>query len=363
MPRIREFRWDSWALWTAAQIYRDQPACVAVDTETSGLEFYDEPFCATLSWRAPDGALKHGYIDLEHEHGLEARRAMLGATLRRVPTWVFHNAKFDLQKLLLIGAIYWSDVDRARLEDTQTLFHLLDENSPKGLKALAVSVLGVDDTIEVTVKSGKNAGTTKRVPKEAHILNRALRQFGLRKKDGYHLLPRHVLIPYAIKDTDFTLELYEVLRPALERRDPALLGLYEREVKLKKVLLHMMESGLRLDLPYLEATASEYGQRAMEDWTRIVALTGNADLNPNSPPQLKNAFAERGVFLDSTAVDVLEKLDDELARAILEYRSDTKMHKTYLQGLLAMQRDGLVHPWFNEDGARSGRMSSGKVNE
>jgi hypothetical protein len=44
------------------------------------------------------------------------------------------------------------------LHDTQTMYVLLDENGRKGLKHLAATVLKVDDTIEVEVKSGPNKG-------------------------------------------------------------------------------------------------------------------------------------------------------------------------------------------------------------
>ena len=73
---------------------------IAVDTETTGVGFYDEPFCATVTWRAPEGELKSAYISLEdedREEGIDHIRAILGL----VHTWVFHNAKFDLQKLAL----------------------------------------------------------------------------------------------------------------------------------------------------------------------------------------------------------------------------------------------------------------------
>jgi DNA polymerase I-like protein with 3'-5' exonuclease and polymerase domains len=54
-------------------------------------------------------------------------------------------------------------------------------------------------------------------------------------------------------------------------------------------------------------------------------------------------------------------LDDELARAIVQYRQDMKLYKTYLRGLLAEQKDGVVHPWFNTTVARTGRTSSSKA--
>ena len=336
----------------------DDVAVVAVDTETTGVGFYDEPFGATLTWRRPDGSLYSGYIDLEGP-GREERIVLLRNILLDAHTWIFHNAKFDLQKLVLIGAITPEDISRVRLHDTQTIYVLIDENGRKGLKHLAATVLKVDETICVEVKSGPNKGTFKRVPKEEHKLSAVRRKLKLKKDDGYHLLPREVLVPYALKDTEFTLLLFEKLMPQLEGLgDERLLELYREFMQLKLVLLEMEADGFDIDIPYLECITSEYGVKVMEGWERIVKLTGNPDLNPQSPAQILDAFAKRGVTLESTAVDVLRDVDDELAEALLQYRSDKKIHTTYLVALQKEQRNGRVHPNFNDDAARTGRMSS-----
>jgi DNA polymerase I-like protein with 3'-5' exonuclease and polymerase domains len=241
---------------------------------------------------------------------------------------------------------------------------LLDENNTKGLKDLAVRVLGYDDTIEVEVKSGKNKGQMKKVPREQHQLNAVRRKLGLKKEDGYHLLPRDVLIPYALRDTDFTLQLYEVLMPKLEdKNDEALLQLYRDSMRLKRVLLRMEQDGFALDVPYTAETASEYGVRVMKKWDLVTELVGDPDFNPRSPAQVMAAFERRGIVLEDTQVKTLAKLDDDLARALLEYRSDFKIHTTYLLGLLREQRNGIIHPHFNDDGARTGRMSSSSAKE
>lgn len=355
MPRLREFRWRAWATHSYETYLRTMPNIVAVDTETTGVGFYDEPFAATLTWRTPEG-LQSAYFDLEAA-GREDRIQQLWSMLNEVPAWVFHNSKFDLQKLQLIGAL--PDPAEHELHDTQTLWTLIDENSRKGLKHLAVHVLGVDNTIEVEIKSGPNKGKTKRVPKEEHHLAAVRRKLKLKKADGYHLLPREVLIPYALKDTEFTLRLFETLMPRLEAiGDPRLLELYREFMKLKLVLLDMEADGFKLDMDYLNETTSEYGVRVMEGWDNIVTLTGNPELNPQSPAQLIEAFAARGVILESTAEAVLKGLDDDLARALLQYRSDKKIHTTYLRALQEEQRDGFVRPNFNDDAARTGRMSS-----
>lgn len=361
MPRIREHRHERWTRWALQKIVEDMPSVVAVDTETTGVAFHDVPFCATLTWRAQDGSLRSAYIDLESE-GWEARRDMLREILMWVPTWVFHNAKFDLAKLDQIDAL--PALDKITIEDTQPLAALLDENRRLALKVLAVTELGIEDTIEVEIKSGPNKGTTKSVPKEQHHLNAVRRKLKLKKEDGYHLLPREVLIPYAIRDTELTLLLFEKLRPKL----PAdLEGVYAEEIELTAVLRRMEANGVGVDVGYLSTTLEEYAGMVMRLWLALVDMTGKQDFNPNSVPQLKAAFKAAGVTVESTDKAALRDLlaskgtpaeARELAETLHEYREAEKVYTTYLRSLADEQRDGVWHPWFNSIGPRTGRMSS-----
>jgi DNA polymerase I-like protein with 3'-5' exonuclease and polymerase domains len=339
VPRLKRFKWDAWADWTATGLLGAD--VVAVDTETTGLGWHDEPFCVTLTWRdAKNGRLRSGYIDLEAPRRV-GRIYKLGRILECANIWLFHNAKFDLQKLLLIGAIDEDAIAHKTIEDTQTIYHLLDETQRKALKILAKRIL--------------NEHTN-----EDEVLKRVRRKLKLRKDDGYQHIPREYLIPYALKDTEFTYRLWEVGKAELEGlNDPALLDLYRREIELTKVLLRMEANGLALDMDYLAETTSEYGGKVMQGWADIVELVGIPYFNPQSPAQIKEAFFVRGVELDSTGAEILKGLDDELARMLLQYRSDKKIHTTYLKALMDEQRDGIVKPWFNPTGARTGRMSSG----
>ncbi len=343
MPRLRRFKWGEWASLQFAAFLQDAPEVVAVDTETSGIAFHDEAFCVTLSWRGPRGNLQSAYIDVaDDESG--TRSEMVRQMLDGTPTWVFHNAKFDLQKLALGGML--PPVGEHTLHDTQIIFNLINENERKALKILAKTVLGEETDEDEKLK----------------VVRRKLK---LTKDDGYHLLPREVVIPYAMKDTEFTLRLYETLWPRflkLVEKDPQLGVVYDEEIRVSEVLRRWEANGFHLDVPYLEKTTDEYSIRVMEGWGRIMKISGVTDAKfPNSPKQILAAFEKRGVALEDTTEATLAKLDDELANALLAYRSDKKMHKTYLKNLLDEQVEGVIHPWFNPSGARTGRMSSGSA--
>lgn len=315
---------------------QDGPETMAVDTETTGLNYHDTPFCVTLAWRKDSGAYVGHYIELT-ERSLHDVQDMLLDT----PELVFHNAKFDLQKLLYVKALLWSEaLTPERIHDTEAQAHLLDEHQRLGLKSLATEKLGVETD-------------------EAKAIQAARRKLKLTKDDGYDKLPREVIIPYAIQDAILTLRLHHQFYPQVSAHAD-LLDLYRMEMQLTLALLRMEGNGMAVDVDYLTQTAREYAKRALELEVSIRRMVGRDDFNPNSPKQVLEAFDARGWHnMPSTDADTLKGMDDPLAKAIVELRGVRKMHGTYLQGLLDEQTDGIVHPWFRQHGTRTGRMSSG----
>lgn len=363
MPRLKRWKWVDWARVSRDLHYFDEPWEIAVDTETTGLGFFDEPFAATVTWRRKDNTLYSGYFELSEPEAVDFLQQILG----RTETWIFHNAKFDLQKLKLAGLIDDELLDRVTLHDTQTEYMLLDENGRKGLKDLAVRVLKYDDTVRVPYADSKRRklwpDVYREVSREKYLLDKARRQLGLTKDDGYHLLPREVLVPYAMRDTEFTLLLHEKLWPRIQQKDAALQQLYRDEMQLQVVVLRMEEDGFALDVEYVQEQASLYGSRVMEEWMDLVEMTGDEEFNPNAPLQIGRVLKARGITVPDTQEATLSQIDDEFVTALLQYRNDKKMHQTYLLALLREQRDGVIHPNFNLAGARTGRMSSSSAKE
>jgi DNA polymerase I-like protein with 3'-5' exonuclease and polymerase domains len=206
----------------------------------------------------------------------------------------------------------------------------------------------------VEIKSGKHKGEKKRVMREAHELDKIMHKMGLKKDDGYHLLPREYLVPYAMKDTEYTLRLYEQGRPKLEG---GLLDCYAMEQQLCLDLLDMEDPGIALDIPYLTKTKSEYGVKKLTEWQATLDLAELPDLNLNSPKQLLETFEKRGVPLENTQKETLAKVKDPLAQQILKYRGVEGLYDK-LRELSEEQRDGIAHPHIRQHGAKTGRSSS-----
>jgi DNA polymerase I-like protein with 3'-5' exonuclease and polymerase domains len=389
-PDFEKLAQEGLAAWR-----RDRPTVIAFDTETTGLTHADRPFCVTVAWiRQPpkmeyigpgpgpknvmgsDGvvypygkwkglkesgpAVESAYFELFKYDASEAVREILSGSL----TWVGHNLKFDVQKTLLDGLTPAEVIDLAEWHDTEGLAHLDNEHRPKRLKDLAVSVLGYDDVIEVELKS--KPGAFKKVSREKYELDEVRRKMGLKQADGYEVLPRAVILPYALKDAEFTIQLYDQLRPRVSRFDD-LEGLYSQEMEVSRVLLDMEGRGLAVDVDRVNAKVKEYTKRVLMHEMKIETIVGRpvgkdmkgGEFNPASNPQLRSFFTEAGFERDSYDAENLAQIDHPLAAALLEYRDDAKMLSTYLLPIQNETVDGILHPSFRQHGTVTGRMSSG----
>ena len=306
---------------------------LAVDCETTGVTFFDTPFCVTIAWKeGKDDCVTRSRIFWLPDPAL-------APILAGAEELVFHNAKFDLQKLALAGLISPDSLDPLSVYDTECLAHLLDEHRRKGLKFLAREILGEETD-------------------EEEVIRKERRRLKLTKKDGYDKLPREIIEPYARKDAEFTLRLHDLLRPQVEGSEN-LSRLNRLEQRLTLTLLRMETRGMGVAVEYVEETAREYASKALTLELFIRDMVGTEEFNPASPKQVGEAFAELGIALESTDKATLGTTDHALAKAILELRTLKKMHGTYLKAILDEQRDGILHPSYRQHGTRTGRMSSG----
>jgi DNA polymerase I-like protein with 3'-5' exonuclease and polymerase domains len=331
----------------------DSPSSIGIDTETSGVAFFDPAFCVTVAWDSDEGDYTGHYLELVSEDAFEACREILLGT----ENWVFHNAKFDLQKLILAGVITREEVDGVYIQDTEAMAHLIDPNADKKLKRLAMDYLDWDDTITVEKKNGEG---TYEVSAEKYALDTARRKLKLKKEDGYAVLPRDVLIPYAIADALMTIELYDQLLPRLTSRAQALRELYAREMRLALVLLDIEAAGMRVDMDYVDSTIKQLTGTMYAQSERIKSLTGEAEFKDHHV-WIKRVLLDLGLKVDNVQADTLEELDHPVVVAILEWRKTKKMYD-YFHAIQTEQRYSILHPSFRQHGTKTGRMSSGQYN-
>lgn len=267
--------------------------------------------------------------------------------LSHYDTIIMHNAKFDLQKLMLEGI--WGKLSHPDVVDTEAMAHLLDEHRLKGLKTLAKVILGEETD-------------------EAEKLKAVRKELGLKKSDGFAQIPVDVLIPYALKDAEYTYKLYEVLWPALERKE--LLELFWKEMELTFALLEMEGRGMAVDTIYLQEAYRAYNSQALRAELELRDMVGREDFNPRSDDQVREFMNAQGIHStvltekskkESFNADVLKTIDHPFAVKLLHYKKDNKLCNTFLGPMLEEQVDGLLHVNIRQHGTVTGRVSSGEV--
>jgi len=304
---------------------------LAIDTETTGVGWHDEAFMISVATDASSSVYDKRVC--EHDEWEDALKYVhhLLAEAERI---IMHNAKFDIQKLCRLGIPVSTFYDK--FEDTQAIAHLIDEHQSTGLKKLAQKYL-------------------RETTDEDEVIKVWRRKNKLKKEDGYAPIPNEILAPYAAKDAEFTLRLYNVLWPRMPKD---LHSLYETEKALTLALLRIEAQGMNVDRNYVTSKRKEYGDRIYKLKSRIGEIVGE-EFNPQSHQQVLAALAERGHELDSTSKESLANVDDELAQLILELREANKIKSTYFDALYEESKDGILHPNFRQHGTRTGRMSSG----
>ena len=173
---------------------------------------------------------------------------------------------------------------------------------------------------------------------------------------------------------DITRELYLKFTPLLKANGLERL-FHDIEMPLVHVLGVMEENGVRIDSANLHGISEEFGRHIAQLENDIYRMAGMR-FNIASPKQLGEVLFER-LCLDAkakktktgqyaTGEEVLQKLEGKhpIVRAILEYRSYTKLKSTYLDALPALinPRDGLIHTSFNQAVTATGRLSSNNPN-
>lgn len=307
---------------------------LAIDTETTGVGWHDEAFMISIAWY--NDGLRTLVIDERDLSEDMWHREVDGIIemLQETDKIIMHNAKFDIQKLCRLGIPL--SIFKDKFEDTQAIAHLINEQQSTSLKYLARTILGEETD-------------------EDEVLKVWRRKNKIKKEEGYEPIPHEILAPYAAKDAEFTLRLYEVLWSTMPED---LRPLYNIEKALTISLLGIEARGMSIDREYVKRQRQEYGDRIYKLKRSIGNMAGE-EFNPQSPKQIIEVFAQRGLRITATDKATLSALDDELAIAIVELREANKIKSTYFDGLYDESADGILHPNFRQHGTRTGRMSSG----
>lgn len=290
---------------------------------------------------------------------------ILNSGIDKKDQFLFHNAKFDCSVAEHHMGVKFSSVPATNVHDTLFSIFLHDPYAASfSLKPSAERILGLAPEEQTDLRNWILAHVPQATEKDwgAYIAE----------------TPESIVAPYAIGDVDRTLLLHEKLYPLIPR------AAYEREQKLRPILMESERRGIRCDTERLQRDMSGLEKSLLACDDLIFAEIGQCDIG--SPTELANALEVAGKIgtwiltptgKRSTARDNLEKaIADKKTLHLLQYRNAlshllSNFGRPWIQ--LASQYNGRLHPEWNQvrqmrdgtdktKGARTGRLSGSKPN-
>jgi DNA polymerase-1 len=302
---------------------------------------------------------------------------------------VMHHAAFDYEMLRVVGVKV-----RCHVHDTRVMAHVCDPSLPSyRLKTLCSSILDIDDDDQQVLVED-----TRRARRLAKAKAWRLASERLHGKEPVHadywMADPELVKTYALRDATRAMLLFQFFGDLLreDKKEGGRLGeIYRSEMKLFWVLRRMQKYGTTY-LPEKGAELLEFYSRYMAKQKRRIRRMGFADLNCQSPKQMKEIFVEqRGYTTQRRTPTGQPKIDaeqlmawargsargadvdgdgpdgDRLARAILEWKAGKKVLE-YLDAYERFRctrkkdRSAVVHPSYKQTGPITGRLSCSDPN-
>lgn len=358
-----------------ASLYRK---VIAIDTETTGLDPLVDEIVGICIYTPEE---KPAYIPINHVSYVtgvkvdnQIEKDLILSEFQQIYDIdvIMFNAKFDIR--VLRNQLGWKDAYCTW--DCYLAAKLMNENEEShGLKALH----------------------------KKYVLNGQEDEFkfdALFKGVTADKIPINTFYLYAAHDAIITYELYEYQKQYLyydrtvtaEARN-GMNGVswvfFNIEMPCISVVCDMEDNGIKFDFEYQQKLSEKYNKLLKEkenDFYKICNTWGNEiyeyrhkhkdcklddPINIGSPTQIAillydilqieppDSKSPRG-----TGEAILQKIDNPIAKAILDYREMSKLVSTYIDKLpeCVNTKDGRIHCSFNQYGAKTGRFSSENPN-
>lgn len=319
-----------WVIWEGQDISFKKGSVIALDIESAG-DIDNDTFAAgrILSVALWNG--KFGVV-IPEELAETPESAELIERLCRDCIVVCHNGTFDMPYLSARLGI------RVYHHEDTLLMHFVMDNlaGEHGLKPLARRWLRAADW-DSDAKSYLKHG--------AHFEN----------------IPREKLYKYNLYDVVYTYKLYEYFLPLL--KNSGKYDYYHYRMRVTRVLHDVQMNGVAVSFTALDELEEKYKRQCDEHLVILKKLAGE-DFNPQSPKQIAEYFASKGVSSPSFDSDHLKKLrragkEPEFIDALLAYRYAAKVIGSFIANVRRKRgEDGRIHPYYLPHGAKTGRLSA-----
>lgn len=353
-------------------------SALSIDTETSGTNpTTGARICGiSMGFRAKNGEIETCYIPIRHKVW-DPKIDIFGNTegvdnidptdvmtvLRPILTSpkvlkIAHNAKFE-QKM------FWVDgINVTPLHCTMIMAHLVDPQSPNGLKGLLSRLFAEDLTPQHDLNTWFCVNSLGREHKEAF---------------GYMYVPLEVVAPYSeMLDASGCLRLFEYLRQHMSTHKEV----YDIEYPLISGIARMEMQGFPICLDELSKLDIEVDKDLQDsvDWMYEVA---GKKFVPSPDNIAMILYKDLGIDVPIvrgpglTDAKTLSSIKHPFVDAVLAYRTLSKFKGTYTDPLRGFTHNNRVHgsfiqikTWKDKDddedndsgGTNSGRLASKKPN-
>jgi DNA polymerase I-like protein with 3'-5' exonuclease and polymerase domains len=292
-------------------------SCIAIDTETTGLELRNgcRAFMVSAFDEAGTEFLWEWKVNPHTRQPIVPKThiGQINRLIKRYKRCIFHHYKFDRLALKLAGV----DVSLLddRFEDVQLLSHVVSSNESHGLKDLAAKYLDIPADDEKELR--KAVADARRYVKKHHPDWLQGADVGCD-----YWLPRacwpenDICRQYAITDVKRTLFLWFLFSEIATESN--LLKPYEREKRLLPAIIRMEDRGISLINDSLEVERKRYTEIALKHEVKCVELArkhGVEDLNIRSWQQIlkitNETFKQKltGTDFDTLTAFVKDKED------------------------------------------------------
>ncbi|QBI98218.1 DNA polymerase I [Mycobacterium phage Bowtie] len=323
--------------------------CLAVDSETTGLDIYQPTFrCRTIQFGTRDEAWVVP-VELGEEFAHDALTA-----IRAVNSLVLHNASFDLQVFNRCFGLPMEEL-WPKVCDTQILAKLVD---PRPFEAG-----GFGHSLEELVAEFIDKELAKNIKGLPVFLGKKHKTTKAKIWSIIDLWDRDYLT-YAGFDVIFTARICQELAPLVPDVSR---GLVPYEHQIAEICSYIDRQGFLLDVDYTQALSDKWLEDQMV-WEAVLLTEYGID-KVNATEDVAEALEEMGhVFTEFTdtgqrKVDkhVLAKLieeGNELAEMVKEAKQLGKWRKTWVQKFLDVRDENdRCHTFINPLQARTSRMS------